>query len=42
VGVIAYQEVPNDLVIDSAVMLQFDDIIGPEASNDAGQLRGVA
>ena len=42
VGVIAYQEVPNDLVIDSAVMLQFDDIIGPEASNDAGQLRGAA
>lgn len=42
VGVIAYQEVPNDLVIDSAVMLQFDDIIGPEASTDAGQLRGAA
>jgi flagellar biosynthesis protein FlhA len=42
VGVIAYQEVPNDLVIDSAVMLQFDDIIGPETSNEAGQLRGAA
>jgi flagellar biosynthesis protein FlhA len=42
VGVIAYQEVPNDLVIDSAVMLQFDDIIGPESSNEAGQLRGAA
>jgi flagellar biosynthesis protein FlhA len=42
VGVIAYQEVPNDLVIDSAVMLQFDDIIGPESNNDAGQLRGAA
>ena len=42
VGVIAYQEVPNDLVIDSAVMLQFDDIIGPESNNDAGQIRGAA
>ena len=42
VGVIAYQEVPNDLVIDSAVMLQFDDIIGPESNTDAGQLRGAA
>ena len=42
VGVIAYQEVPNDLVIDSAVMLQFDDIIGPESSSEAAQLRGAA
>ncbi len=42
VGVIAYQEVPNDLIIDSAVMLQFDDIIGPEASSETSQLRGAA
>ncbi len=41
VGVIAYQEVPNDLIIDSAVMLQFEDIIGAEATNDM-QLRGAA
>jgi len=42
VGVIAYQEVPNDLIIDSAVMLQFEDIIGPEATSDSQQIRGAA
>ncbi len=42
VGVIAYQEVPNDLIIDSAVMLQYDDIVGPEAASDSQQLRGAA
>jgi flagellar biosynthesis protein FlhA len=42
VGVIAYQEVPNDLIIDSAVMLQYDDIIGAEATSDGQQLRGAA
>lgn len=42
VGVIAYQEVPNDLIIDSAVMLQYDDIVGPEAAADSQQLRGAA
>ena len=42
VGVIAYQEVPNDLIIDSAVMLQFDDIVGPEAATDSQPMRGAA
>ncbi len=42
VGVIAYQEVPNDLIIDSAVMLQYDDIIGPEAASENQQMRGAA
>jgi len=42
VGVIAYQEVPNDLIIDSAVMLQYDDIIGPEAASENQQIRGAA
>jgi flagellar biosynthesis protein FlhA len=42
VGVIAYQEVPNDLIIDSAVILQHDDILGPEAAADGQQLRGAA
>lgn len=42
VGVIAYQEVPNDLIIDSAVMLQYDDIVGPEAAADSQPLRGAA
>jgi len=42
VGVIAYQEVPNDLIIDSAVMLQLEDIIGPEATSDSQQIRGAA
>jgi hypothetical protein len=40
--VIAYQEVPNDLIIDSAVILQHDDILGPEAAADGQQLRGAA
>ena len=30
IGVIAYQEVPDDLVIDSVEMLEFDEIIGAE------------
>ena len=42
VGVIAYQEIPNDLVIDAAVMLQFDEIIGAEAPADNPALRGSA
>ena len=42
VGVIAYQEVPNDLIIDSVVMLQFDDIIGQESTPESLQLRGAA
>ncbi|MFO0980007.1 MAG: flagellar biosynthesis protein FlhA, partial [Planctomycetaceae bacterium] len=42
VGVIAYQEIPNDLVIDAAVMLQFDEIIGTEAPADNPALRGSA
>ena len=42
VGVIAYQEVPNDLIIDSVVMLQFDDIIGQESTPESQQLRGAA
>ncbi len=42
VGVIAYQEIPNDLVIDAAVMLQFDEIIGTEAPADNTALRGSA
>lgn len=42
VGVLAYQEVPNDLIINSTTMLQFDDIIGPEVSSKGSQLRGAA
>jgi len=42
VGVIAYQEVPNDLIIDSAVMLQFDAIIGSDAEVESPQVRGAA
>ena len=42
VGVVAYQEVPNDLIIDSVVMLQFDDIIGQESTPETQQLRGAA
>ncbi len=42
VGVIAYQEVPNDLVIDSSVMMQYDDIIGPDATAETQQARGAA
>ncbi|MBL8812776.1 MAG: FHIPEP family type III secretion protein [Planctomycetaceae bacterium] len=42
VGVIAYQEIPNDLVIDAAVMLQFDEIIGAETPADNPALRGSA
>lgn len=42
VGVIAYQEIPNDLVIDAAVMLQFDEIIGAETPADNAASRGAA
>ncbi len=42
VGVIAYQEIPNDLVIDAAVMLQFEEIIGTEAAAENPALRGSA
>ena len=42
IGVIAYQEVPDDLVIDSVVMLEFDDIIGVEASPENRQFRDAA
>ena len=37
-GVIAYQEIPNDVVIDSTVMLQHDEILGADASNDSSGL----
>ncbi len=33
-GVIAYQEIPTDVVIDSVVMLQHDDILEPDTSPD--------
>ena len=40
-GVIAYQEIPNDVVIDSVVMLQHDDILGPDTGGDSsGQKSG--
>ncbi len=42
VGVIAYQEVPNDLIIDSAVMLPFEGIIGSDAAVELPQVRGAA
>jgi flagellar biosynthesis protein FlhA len=42
VGVIAYQEVPNDLILDSVQMLQFDEIIGAETASENQQLRGAA
>jgi len=42
IGVIAYQEVPDDLVIDSVVMLEFDEIIGVEAGSENRQLREAA
>ena len=42
IGVIAYQEVPDDLVIDSVVMLEFDDIIGVEAVPENRQFRDAA
>ncbi|MBC7965843.1 MAG: FHIPEP family type III secretion protein [Fuerstia sp.] len=42
IGVIAYQEVPDDLVIDSVVMLEFDDIIGIEAAAETKQFRDAA
>ena len=42
IGVIAYQEVPNDLVIDSVVMLEFDDIIGVETVPENRQFRDAA
>lgn len=42
VGVIAYQEVPNDVIIDSAMMLQHDEIIGVETTTDSTTLRGAA
>jgi flagellar biosynthesis protein FlhA len=42
IGVIAYQEVPDDLVIDSVVMLEFDEIIGAEVVPDGRQFREAA
>jgi len=42
IGVIAYQEVPDDLVIDSVVMLEFDEIIGAEAAPENRQFREAA
>ena len=42
IGVIAYQEIPNDLVIDSVVMLEFDDIIGIETTPENRQFRDAA
>ncbi len=39
---IAYQEVPDDLVIDSVVMLEFDEIIGEEAVPENRQFREAA
>ena len=42
IGVIAYQEIPNDLVIDSVVMLEFDDIIGVEIVPENRQFRDAA
>ncbi|MDA1231679.1 MAG: flagellar biosynthesis protein FlhA [Planctomycetota bacterium] len=42
IGVIAYQEVPDDLVIDSVVMLEFDEIIGTESTTENRQFREAA
>lgn len=42
IGVIAYQEVPDDLVIDSVVMLEFDEIIGSESTTENRQFREAA
>ncbi len=42
IGVIAYQEVPDDLVIDSVVMLEFDEIIGAEVVPESRQFREAA
>jgi flagellar biosynthesis protein FlhA len=42
IGVIAYQEVPDDLVIDSVVMLEFDEIIGADAAPESRQFREAA
>jgi flagellar biosynthesis protein FlhA len=39
-GVIAYQEVPNDVVIDSVAMLPHDDILGPEQNSDGSMRPG--
>ncbi|MFO0428196.1 MAG: FHIPEP family type III secretion protein, partial [Planctomyces sp.] len=40
-GVIAYQEVPGDVVIDSVTMLQHDEILGPEQVVDSGSRPGT-
>jgi flagellar biosynthesis protein FlhA len=42
IGVIAYQEVPDDLVIDSVVMLEFSQIIGEESAAENKAYREVA
>ncbi|HQX52948.1 MAG TPA: flagellar biosynthesis protein FlhA [Planctomycetaceae bacterium] len=42
IGVIAYQEVPDDLVIDSVVMLEFESIIGVETAPENRQFRDAA
>ena len=31
-GIVAYQEIPNDMIIESVVTLQYDDIIGQDAN----------
>ncbi len=42
-GLIAYQEIPNDLIIDSVSMLQFETIVGADAVPDvAGVNRSPA
>ncbi|MCA9034213.1 MAG: FHIPEP family type III secretion protein [Planctomycetaceae bacterium] len=38
-GIVAYQEIPSDIVIDSVVILQHDDIVGPNATNEPTQGR---
>ncbi len=42
IGVISYQEVPDDLVIDSVVMLEFESIIGAESAPENRQFRDAA
>ena len=42
IGVISYQEVPDDLVIDSVVMLEFENIIGVETAPENRQFRDAA
>ncbi|MEZ6061528.1 MAG: flagellar biosynthesis protein FlhA [Planctomycetaceae bacterium] len=41
-GIVAYQEVPSDLIIDSVTMLSYDDILGtePQAAGNSTTGRG--